>query len=163
MIAAAPRPWTARAAISASEVVLSAEAMEARVKTVEPGDHHPAAAEPVAERGGGQHERGEGQRVGVHEPRQLADRRAEVGLDHRQRAGHHEVVEGGHEHRQGGRDDGQPDRDPAARAGGAGSAASGASARTSRVVDILELLISKKALNDYFVLDVSNQLITCQA
>ena len=36
MIAAAPRPWTARAAISASEVVLSAEAIEARVKTVRP-------------------------------------------------------------------------------------------------------------------------------
>ena len=36
MIAAAPRPWTARAAISASEVVLSAEAIEASVKTVTP-------------------------------------------------------------------------------------------------------------------------------
>ena len=36
MIAAAPSPWTARAAISASEVVLSAEAIEARVKTVSP-------------------------------------------------------------------------------------------------------------------------------
>ncbi len=36
MIAAAPRPWTARAAISASELVLSAEAIEASVKTVMP-------------------------------------------------------------------------------------------------------------------------------
>ena len=36
MIAAAPRPWTARAAISASEEVLSAEAIEASVKTVMP-------------------------------------------------------------------------------------------------------------------------------
>jgi hypothetical protein len=43
------------------------------------------------------------------------------------------------------------------------TAGSGASARTSRVVDILGAPIEKKALNDYFKLDVSNQLITCQA
>jgi hypothetical protein len=36
MIAAAPRPWTARAAIRASEEVLSAEAIDARVKTAMP-------------------------------------------------------------------------------------------------------------------------------
>jgi hypothetical protein len=36
MIAAAPRPWTARAAISASALVLSAAAMEASVKTTTP-------------------------------------------------------------------------------------------------------------------------------
>ncbi len=36
MIAAAPSPWTARAAISASELVLSALAMLARVNTASP-------------------------------------------------------------------------------------------------------------------------------
>ena len=36
MIAAAPKPWTARAAISAPAVVLSAEATDASVKTVSP-------------------------------------------------------------------------------------------------------------------------------
>ncbi len=56
MIAAAPRPWTARAAISASEEVLSAEAIEARVKTVSSGDHHPTPAEPVTERRRREHE-----------------------------------------------------------------------------------------------------------
>lgn len=36
MMAAAPRPWTALAAISISEVVLSAEAIEASVKMPTP-------------------------------------------------------------------------------------------------------------------------------
>ena len=62
-------------------------------------DEHPAAAEAVAQRGAGQQEDGERERVRVHRPLELLDRRAEVGADHRQRRRDDEVVEHDHEQR----------------------------------------------------------------
>ena len=59
----------------------------------------PAPAEPVTDRGGGEQQRREGQRVGVDEPLQVGQRGAELGLDHRQRGGHDQVVQRDHEHR----------------------------------------------------------------
>jgi hypothetical protein len=61
-------------------------------------DHeHPPAAEAVAERGAGQQQHGEAERVGVDRPLQRLDRRAEVGADGRQGRRHDEVVERRHE------------------------------------------------------------------
>ena len=65
----------------------------------EPEDEHTAAAEAVAERCPGEQEDGEGERVGVHRPLELLDRRAEVGADHGQRGRDDEVVEDDHEER----------------------------------------------------------------
>ena len=50
MIAAAPRPWTARAAISASEVGAERRGDRGEREDAMPDEHHPAPAEPVAER-----------------------------------------------------------------------------------------------------------------
>ena len=65
----------------------------------EPDDEHAAAAEAVAECGAGEEEDGEGERVRVHRPLELLDRRAEVGADHGQRGRDHEVVQHDHEQR----------------------------------------------------------------
>ena len=63
----------------------------------EPDDEHPPAPEAVTERGAGEEEDGEGERVRVHRPLELLDRRAEVGADHRQRRRDDEVVQHDHE------------------------------------------------------------------
>ncbi len=69
----------------------------------------PAAAEAIAERGAGQEQHGERQRVGVDGPLELFERRAEILADHRQGGGHDEVVERDHEER-GRRDRPRPER-----------------------------------------------------
>ena len=61
---------------------------------------HPAAPPPIAERRRRKHQRRKAERVRIHEPLKLPDGRIQLLLDHRQRARHHEVVEGGHEHGQ---------------------------------------------------------------
>ena len=101
MTAAPPKPCRARAAISWPGSVLSAASTEPMPKTAMPIDEDRAAAEPVAERGRDEDRAREGERVGVHEPLQLFDARAELRVQHRQRVRHDEVVEGGHEHRAG--------------------------------------------------------------
>jgi hypothetical protein len=75
------------------------------------GDEDGAPPEPVADRDGHQDEAGEHQRVGVDEPLQLFDGGAEVGVDHRQRVGHDQVVEGRHEHRDAGGEHREDERD----------------------------------------------------
>ena len=71
----------------------------AAVKIVEPDREHPPAAEAVAERGAGQQQHGEGERVGVDRPLEPVETRAEVAADHRQRGRDDEVVERDHEDR----------------------------------------------------------------
>ena len=65
-------------------------------------DEQPAAAEAVAEGGAGQQEHRKCQRVGVHRPFELLDRRVEVGPDHRKSGRDDEVVEDDHEQCDGG-------------------------------------------------------------
>ena len=57
------------------------------------------AAVPLAQRGPGEQQHGEGEGVGVHRPLQPFERGVQVIPDRRQRGGHHEVVERGHEQR----------------------------------------------------------------
>ena len=70
---------------------------------------HAPAAEAVAERGAGEQEDGERERVGVHRPFELLDRRAEVDADDGERGRDDEVVEHDHEERDRG-DRERPDR-----------------------------------------------------
>ena len=87
----------------------SAAIADAPVKIASPIDEHPLPPEAVAERGARQEEDGEGERVGVDDPLELLDRRAEVDADHRQRGRDDEVVE--HDHEEGDRrDDERPGR-----------------------------------------------------
>ena len=113
---AAPRPCRARAAMSASMLGASAAAALASVKSAEADDEHPLAAEAVAERGAGEQQDGERQRVGVDRPLERLDRAAEIGADRRQRDADDEVVERGHE--QGDRDDREGPAGAGARGGG---------------------------------------------
>ena len=99
---APPRPWIARAAISASVEGASAAAAEAPVKIADPDQEHPPAAEAVAERRAGEQEDGERERVAVDRPLEVLERRAEIAADARQRRRDDEVVERDHEDRHGG-------------------------------------------------------------
>jgi hypothetical protein len=65
----------------------------------DPNREEQPPAEPIAERRAGQQEHRERERVGVHRPFELAERRVEVLADHRQRRRHDEVVERDHEER----------------------------------------------------------------
>ena len=116
---AAPAPCSARAAISAPVVGASAAPAEASVKRPRPIDEHPAAAEAIAERGAGQQQHREGQRVGVDGPFERLQPAAEIGADRRQGGGDHEVVEDDHEERD--RDDRERPQRTCARGGGHGS------------------------------------------
>ena len=73
----------------------------------EPDDEHPLPPEAVAERGARQKEDREGEGVGIDDPLELLDRRAEVDADDGQRGRHDEVVEHHHEQRDR-RDDERP-------------------------------------------------------
>ena len=91
---APPSPCTARAAIERLQRSARAQPPRRRaVKMPSPIDEHPAATEAVAERGAGQQQDGERQRVRVDRPLELLERRVEVVADHRQRRRHDEVVE----------------------------------------------------------------------
>ena len=81
---AAAAPWTARAAISRPTLGASAQAAEAGDEQPQPDGEQAPAAEPVAERGGGDQQHGEAQAVGVDGPLQLVERGAEVAPDRRQ-------------------------------------------------------------------------------
>ena len=105
---APPRPCSARAATSASIDGASAASADAAVKIPRPIDEHAPPPEPVTERGAGEQEDGERQRVRVDRPLETLDRRVEVGADHRQRRRHDEVVEHDHDERQR-RDDERPE------------------------------------------------------
>jgi hypothetical protein len=112
------------------------------------GQEHPAPADPVAERGGGQQEGGEGQRVRVDEPLQVGQRRAELGADHRQRGAHHQVVQRDHEGR-----DADRGQHGGERAGGA-SGCGGAGGRTA--VEVMACSPDRKLLfTDNFETHVS--------
>ena len=75
---APPTPCTARATMSASMLGASAAATEPSVKIARPIDEHPPPPEPVAERGAGEQQHRERQRVGVDGPLELLERRAEI-------------------------------------------------------------------------------------
>ena len=102
---APPTPWMARAMMRASDVVLSAAAVEPAVKMARPTmnirrrpKRSPSAA-PVQEQDG------EREGVGVDDPLELLERCAKVEADDRQGGRHDEVVEADHE--QGDRGDGE--------------------------------------------------------
>ena len=70
-------------------------------------------------------------------------------MEHRERVGHHEVVEGRHEHRDAGGEQGERERNAPRGLPGLGA------------VTVMSGL-RKKLSNDYIV-HISNQLIPCQA
>ena len=72
---APPRPCTARATLSASTVGASAAATEPSVKIADADREDAPAAEAVAERGAGQEQHGERERVGVDRPLEALERR----------------------------------------------------------------------------------------
>ena len=82
-------PVSARSAMSCRLVLVRPTAAGGRAEDRGAGDERAAAPEPVAERAGGEEERGEGQGVGVDDPllRRLAG--VEVGGDARQGVGEH--------------------------------------------------------------------------
>ena len=94
---AAPPPWTARAAISTPVLGARAAKADPATKTEQAGHVHAAAAEPVAERGAGEHQAAEDQVVGVDGPLQVGQAGAQLGPHGRQRGRDDHDVEGGHE------------------------------------------------------------------
>ena len=99
---APPRPWIARAAISASVEGASAASGRGGREDPDPDQEHAPAAEAVAERRAGEQEDGERERVGVDGPLEVLERGAEIAADARQRRRDDEVVERDHEDRDGG-------------------------------------------------------------
>ena len=101
MIAAAPTPWTARAAISGSALVAEGRGDRGEREHGDARRRTPGGGRPVAEGRGGEHEGREAaacrrSRTTAAARRWRPGRRGCTG----QRAGHDEVVEGRHEHRQ---------------------------------------------------------------
>ena len=82
---AAPRPWTARAAISLPGEVARPPASEASANTIEADHEQPAPAEQVGHAAAEQQEAAEEQRVGVDDPREVVLGEVEVAADRRQR------------------------------------------------------------------------------
>ena len=78
---------------------------DAAVKSDEADDEEPAPPESVGDRSGGEHDRGERERVCVDDPLDPADAGVEVGRDLRQRRVHDGDVE--HEHGRRETDDGK--------------------------------------------------------
>ena len=78
MISAAPMPMTARAAISARHAVGERGRGRRRAEHDQPDGERALAPEAVAQAPGRQEQPGEDQRVGVDDPLQVADARAEV-------------------------------------------------------------------------------------
>ena len=97
---APPRPCTARATLSASMLGATAAATEPRVKIARPSGKHPAPPESVSERGAGEKQHRERQRIGVDRPLELLEGRAEIHADHGDRRRDDEVVERDHEQRE---------------------------------------------------------------
>jgi hypothetical protein len=80
----------------------------------DPAEEGPAAPPAVAEGGGRDHQRGEGERVRVDHPLQVGQGGGELRAQHGQRGGDDQVVQGRHEHGQRGGEQGDPDGDRAA-------------------------------------------------
>ena len=72
--AAAPTPITTRAAVSRSGVGDHAASADPAAEDDQTGHEHPLASDPVPERAEGEQQTGEGDRVGVHDPLELAGR-----------------------------------------------------------------------------------------
>ena len=90
---AAATPWTARAAISTPPVGASAGEHGGEREADNAGHECLAAAAPVADRTGGQVERGERERVGQEHPLLADEAEVEVVLDRRQRDDDHGRVD----------------------------------------------------------------------
>ena len=112
---AAPRPCSARAAMSKLSDCARPPTSEATANRTEPADEHAPAAEEVGEAPAEQQEAAEGERVGVDDPRQVVLVEVERAADRRQRHVHDRGVEDDHELRQGE----QRQREPLGAAGGA--------------------------------------------
>ena len=97
VIAAAPSPWTARAAISMPGVVASPLHSDAAGEDHQPGDEDPLGPEPVAEPAGQQQRDGVGQQVDAVDPDDLVEVRVEPGEHGRDRHGDDRGVEHDHE------------------------------------------------------------------
>ena len=82
---AAPRPCTARAAISWPLGLREAAGQRGEREQDEAGDEQPAAAEQVGHAAAQQQEAAEGERVGVDDPREVVLGELEVAADRRQR------------------------------------------------------------------------------
>ena len=82
---AAPRPCTARAAISAPSDSAKPPTSEASANRIRPPHEHPPAAEQVGEPPAEQQEAAEGEHVGVDDPGEVVLGEVEGGADRRQR------------------------------------------------------------------------------
>ena len=77
IMTAAPRPCTARAAISSQSVGATPHSTEADREQDDAGQQQPAAADHVAEPPDADDQRGDGQQIGQHDPLHLLERGAE--------------------------------------------------------------------------------------
>ena len=96
-ITAAPRPCTARAAMSEASLHASPATSEPAGEEDEAGDEHPPAPEQVGRAPAEEQEAAEDERVGADHPLQVLLREPEVDLDRGQRHVHDRDVENDHE------------------------------------------------------------------
>ena len=96
---APPSPCTARAMFSTSTDGARRRGDRAEREDADADREDAPATEAVAERGSGEEQHREGQRVGVDRPLEALERRVEVRADHGDRGRDHEVVERDHEQR----------------------------------------------------------------
>ena len=92
-IAAAATPRAARSAMSSPVVVTAATARLMIAEAGEPPEEHPAAAEPIGRRAGGEQQSPERQRVGPGDPLESGRAAPEVAADRRQRDRQEGVVD----------------------------------------------------------------------
>ncbi len=95
--AAAPMPMMPRAAMSVAMLGARAPRIEPAMKTPDPGQHHLAPPQPVAQAAEGQHQRREQQGVSVDDPLEVGHRGVERLLQVVQRDAHDGGVEEGQE------------------------------------------------------------------
>ena len=107
-LAAAPRPITARPAMSTSGVRGERAQHRAGAEHPRAGQHDLLAAELVPDHPAGQHEAGEREGVRAHHPLQVGDARLQARLDVAERDADHGVVEEGQEEQRAQRREGQP-------------------------------------------------------
>ena len=97
VIVAAPRPWSARNAISDASLHASPQRSEPSVKTQRPDHEDAPAAEEVRGASSEEEESSEDERVRADDPLQVLLREPEIELDRRQRDVDDRDVEDGHE------------------------------------------------------------------
>ena len=105
---AAPRPCTARAAISWPSVCGEAAGQRGQREQDEAGHEHAPPAQQVGHAPAEQQEAAEGEHVGVHDPGEVALREVERLADRGQRDVHDRRVEHHHELRRGEQAEGDP-------------------------------------------------------